>query len=338
MTALGFLLAALAMGAWAVLALKRIGPGLRARDGVERVLRWCILAASAAAILTTLAIVLSILFEALRFFQRVPLGEFLFGLEWSPQTAIREDQVGSSGAFGAVPLFTGTLLVAGIAMLLAAPTGIMIAVYLSEYAQRRTRALFRPLLEVLAGIPPVVYGYFAALVVSPALRTFSDSRAGQALGLDLGADVALVAGLVLGIMIVPMISSISGEVIGAAPKSLREASLAVGATRSETMLRVVLPAVFPGILAGVLLAASRAIGETMIVLMAAGLAANLTFNPLDTVTTMTVQIATLLTGDQEFDSAKTLAAFALGLMLLVVTTLLNLVAATVARRYRAQYP
>lgn len=246
--------------------------------------------------------------------------------------AIRADQVGSSGAFGAVPLFTGTLLIALIAMLVAVPIGLTSAIYLSEYADRRFRAVAKPLLEILAGVPTVVYGFFAALVVAPLVR-----EAGRYLGLDVASESALAAGLVMGVMIIPFISSLSDDVINAVPQSLRDGSYALGATQSETIRRVVIPAALPGIAGGILLAMSRAIGETMIVVMAAGLSANLTANPLAAVTTVTVQIATLLVGDQEFDSPKTLAAFALGLVLFLVTLTLNVIALHIVRKYREQY-
>jgi len=262
----------------------------------------------------------------------VPFSDFLFGLSWSPQMAIRADQVGSSGAFGAVPLFAGTLLISGIALLVAVPIGLMIAIYLSEYAKPALRRVVKPVLEVLAGIPTVVYGYFAALTVAPVIRQLGDS-----LGLGVASESALGAGLVMGVMIIPFVSSLSDDVINAVPRAMREGSYGLGATKSETIKRVVLPAALPGIVGGVLLAASRAIGETMIVVMAAGLSANLTANPLESVTTVTVQIVTLLVGDQEFDSPKTLAAFALGLVLFVVTLILNIIALQVVRRYREQY-
>jgi len=325
---LALVVAALAAaGAWLCLA-----PELRARPRVEAVLRALLAACSLVAILATLGIVLSLLFEAARFFDRVSVGEFLFGLHWSPQTAIRADQVGSSGAFGAVPVLTGTLLITVIAMSVAVPIGLLSAVYMSEYAGARARAVLKPLLEILAGIPTVVYGFFAALSVGPLLR-----RLGEHAGLEVASESALAAGLVMGVMIIPFVSSLSDDVINAVPQSLREGSLALGATPSETIRRVVLPAALSGIVGAVLLAVSRAIGETMIVVMAAGLAANLTLDPLEAVTTVTVQIVTLLVGDQEFDSAKTLAAFALGLLLFLVTLTLNVIALRVVRRYREQY-
>ncbi|MEO5373814.1 MAG: phosphate ABC transporter permease subunit PstC [Alphaproteobacteria bacterium] len=331
----GTLLSLLACGlavAGLALAWRSIAPDLRARNRVEAATRAFMVACSAVAIITTVGIVASLLFESLRFFAAVPPSEFLFGLAWSPQTAIRADQVGSSGAFGAVPLFTGTLLISGIALAVAVPTGLMSAIFTAEYAGPGLRAVVKPLLEILAGIPTVVYGFFAALVVGPFLR---DS--GGTVGLGISSESALAAGVVMGIMIVPFVSSLSDDVISAVPESLREGSLGLGATRSETIRRVVLPAALPGIVGGVLLAASRAIGETMIVVMAAGMAANLTANPFEAVTTVTVQIVSLLVGDQEFDSPKTLAAFALGLVLFVVTLLLNVVALHVVRKYRERY-
>lgn len=316
-------------GTW---AWTRIHPDLRARNRVEKVVRVMLIAASSIAVLTTVGIVLSVLFEAIRFFQKVPLTEFLFGLNWSPQTAIRADQVGSSGSFGAVPLFTGTLLITSIAMLVAVPIGLMTAIYLAEYSSTKIRSVAKPLLEILAGIPTVVYGFFAALTVAPWIR-----EAGESVGLAVASESALAAGLVMGIMIIPLVSSLADDAINAVPSAMRDGALGLGSTRSETMTKVILPAALPGIVGGILLAVSRAIGETMIVVMAAGLAANLTANPFDAVTTVTVQIVTLLVGDQEFDSAKTLAAFALGLMLFVVTLCLNVVGLGVVRKYREQY-
>jgi phosphate transport system permease protein len=315
-----------------VWAYRRVRADLRARNRVEQAMEYLLIAASSIAILTTVGIFLSVLLEALRFFQQVSPLDFLFGLSWSPQTAIRADQVGSSGAFGAVPLFAGTLLISAIAMLVAVPVGLMSAIYLAEYASRRLRSYAKPLLEILAGIPTVVYGYFAALTVGPILRDV-----GATVGLDVASESALGAGLVMGIMIIPFVSSLSDDVITAVPQALRDGSYGLGATRSETIRLVVFPAALPGIVGAVLLAVSRAIGETMIVVMAAGLAANLTANPFEAVTTVTVQIVTLLVGDQEFDSPKTLAAFALGLVLFLVTLALNVVALRVVRRYREQY-
>jgi len=315
-------------------ALRRLGVEFRARNAVERWLMGLLLAASLIAILTTLGILLSLLFESIRFFGMVSPAEFLFGTQWSPQTAIRADQAGSSGAFGSIPLFWGTIFIGAIiAMIVAIPLGLMSAIFLTQYAPAAMRAWMKPLLEILAGVPTVVYGYFAALTVAPMIRE---------LGISLGiasasSESALAAGLVMGIMIIPFVSSMSDDSIAAVPQAMRDGSLALGATKSETIRKVVLPAALPGVVGGILLAVSRAIGETMIVVMAAGLAANLTLNPFASVTTVTTQIVQLLTGDQEFDSAKTLAAFALGLVLFLITLVLNLIALTVVRRYREAY-
>ena len=323
----------LSMGILFILLIqKKISPKLRARNHVENLIKILLIACSCLAIFTTIGIVLSVLYEAIRFFKMIPITEFLFGLDWSPQMALREDQVGSSGAFGAVPVFMGTALISAIAMLVAVPIGLMAAIYLSEYANRKFRAAAKPLMEILAGIPTVVYGFFAALTVAPFIRDM-----GIACGLDVSSESALAAGLVMGIMIIPFVSSISDDVINAVPQDLRDGAYSLGATKSETIKQVVIPAALPGIVGGILLAISRAIGETMIVVMAAGLAANMTVNPLKTVTTVTVQIVTLLVGDQEFDSPKTLAAFALGLLLFIVTLLLNVIALHVVRKYREQY-
>jgi len=310
----------------------RVSADFRARPAVEKVMQNLLLACACLAIFTTIGIVFSVLFESVQFFRSVPIYDFVFGLEWSPQTAIREDQVGSSGSFGAIPLFVGTLLVSAVAMLIAVPIGLMSAIYLAEYASNGVRTYAKPALEVLAGIPTVVYGFFAALTVAPFLRDL-----GVSFGLSISSESALAAGGVMGIMIIPFISSLADDVITAVPQSMRDGSLAMGATQSETIRKVVIPAALPGIVGGIMLAISRAIGETMIVVMAAGLAANLTANPLDSVTTVTVQIVTLLTGDQEFDSPKTLAAFALGLMLFTVTLLLNIFALHIVKKYREQY-
>lgn len=311
---------------------RRIKPTLRARNQVETIFRAILLLCSSLAVFTTVGIVLSVLFEAIRFFQSVSPGEFFFGLKWSPQLAIRADQVGSSGAFGAIPVFLGTVLISAIAMSVAAPVGVLAAIYLSEYAGPRLRAVAKPLMEILAGIPTVVYGFFAALTVAPLIRS-----GGSLLGLEASSESALAAGLVMGIMIIPFVSSLSDDVLNAVPQSLRDGSYGLGATQSETIRRVLIPAALPGIIGGLLLGVSRAIGETMIVVMAAGLAANLTVNPLQAVTTVTVQIVTLLVGDQEFDSPKTLAAFALGLVLFVATLILNIIALYIVRNYREQY-
>jgi phosphate transport system permease protein len=313
-----------------VFAFLRIGPQFRARTGVERVVSVILMVASLIAILTTIGIVASLLFESLRFFSLVSPLDFLFGLRWSPQAATAGDMT----ALGAVPLFWGTVFIGAIiAMIVAIPLGLLSAIYLTQYAKPAVRRWVKPLLEVLAGIPTVVYGYFAALTLAPWIRDFA-----VAIGFsNASSESALAAGLVMGIMIIPFVSSMADDSLAAVPQSMRDGSLAMGATTSETIRRVLVPAALPGIVGGVLLAVSRAIGETMIVVMAAGLAANLTANPFDSVTTVTVQIVKLLTGDQEFDSAKTLAAFALGLVLFIATLFLNIIALGVVKRYREAY-
>lgn len=328
MTALMLTLSLVGLG-W---GWSRISATFRARPAVEKLIERLLLACACVAIFTTVGIVFSVLFESIQFFKSVPIHEFVFGLEWSPQTAIRADQVGSSGSFGAVPLFVGTLLVSAVAMFVAVPIGLMSAIYLAEYANKTVRSYAKPALEVLAGIPTVVYGFFAALTVAPFLRDL-----GASFGLSVSSESALAAGGVMGVMIIPFISSLADDVISAVPQSMRDGSLAMGATKSETVRKVIIPAALPGIVGGIMLAISRAIGETMIVVMAAGMAARLTANPLESVTTVTVQIVTLLTGDQEFDSPKTLAAFALGLMLFAVTLMLNIFALQIVKKYREQY-
>jgi phosphate transport system permease protein len=314
-------------------ARSRIAPAFRARHSVEKTLSGLMIFCSCVAVLTTLGIILSLLFEALRFFALVSPLEFLFGLRWEPQIALRDDQgLSGSGAFGAIPVFTGTLLIAGIALLVAVPIGLYSAIYLSEYAAPRVRATIKPVLEILAGIPTVVFGFFAVLVIAPAMRDF-----GAAVGLDIASNSALAAGLVMGIMIIPFVSSLSDDAISAVPRTMRDGSYGLGATKGETITRVLLPAALPGIMGGILLAASRASGETMIVVMAAGIIARLTLNPLEPVTTVTVQIVSLLTGDTEFDNPKTLAGFALGLVLFVVTLTLNVIALRIVQKYREKY-
>lgn len=313
-------------------ARSKIAPEFQARNRVERFLTSALIGCALIAILTTLGIVLSVLLESIRFFQTIPITDFLFGLKWSPQIAMRADQAGSSGAFGAIPLITGTMLISFVAMVVAVPIGLLSAIYLSEYATLKFRAIAKPLIEILAGIPTVVYGFFAALVVAPFIREI-----GANIGVTVSSESALAAGLVMGIMIIPFVSSLSDDFINAVPQSLRDGAYALGATQSETIRQVVIPAALPGIVGGILLAVSRAIGETMIVVMAAGLSANLTANPLEAVTTVTTQIVTLLVGDQEFDSPKTLAAFALGLVLFLLTLALNIIALRIVRKYREQY-
>jgi phosphate transport system permease protein len=314
------------------MAYNQVSPRLRARNRVEVIVKTILIICSIIAILTTIGIVLSLLFESLRFFQKIPVLDFLFGMHWSPQTSIRPGQVSAEGSFGAIPLIAGTLLITFIAMIVAGPIGLMSAIFLSDYASPKFRAIAKPVLEILAGIPTVVYGFFAALTVAPLIRGW-----GESIGLSVSSESALAAGLVMGIMIIPLVSSLSDDVINSVPQAMRDGSYGLGATKSETIRQVVLPAALPGIVSAMLLAISRAVGETMIVVMAAGLAANLTINPLEAVTTVTVQIVTLLVGDQEFDSAKTLAAFALGLLLFIITLTLNVIALRVVQKYREQY-
>lgn len=297
-----------------------------------RLLGGAFLASALFSIAVTAAILLTVLGESLRFFHFISPLKFLTGLHWSPQMAIRADQAGSSGAFGAVPLFLGTALIMLISMAVALPVGLFSAIFTAEYASPRARGIIKPLLELLAGIPTVVYGYFAIITLTPFLRGL-----GAHLGIDISTESALSAGIAMGIMIIPFISSLSDDIITAVPRSLRDASYALGATQSETICHVVLKAALPGIMGAVLLAISRAVGETMIVVMAAGLAAHLTFNPFASVTTVTAQIVSLLVGDQAFDSPKTLAAFALGLTLFILTLLLNVVALRIVKKYRDAY-
>lgn len=295
-----------------------------ARIYLESFIKYTLLACASVAVLTTLGILFSIIFEAFNFFNLESFSDFFISTKWSPTA--------TPAQFGIIPLFLGTLLIAAIALIVAVPLGLMAAIYLAQYASSRVRNFVKPMLELLAGIPTVVYGFFAALTLAPWLRELGDT-----IGIKVAAESALAAGLVMGMMIIPFISSLTDDVISAVPLRLKEGSLSLGATKSETIKRVLLPAALPGIIGGILLAASRAIGETMIVVMAAGLAANLTVNPLDAVTTVTVQIVTLLTGDQEFTSAKTLAAFALALMLFITTLGLNIFALKIVKKYREQY-
>ena len=315
---------------------KSIQPQKRTRHFVERTVMGVLILCSAVAIFTTIGIVLSLIFESLMFFRQVPILDFVFGTHWSPQSAYVGAGAEAGGVnteiFGAIPLLVGTMLITFIAIVVAAPIGLLSAIYLSDYASGPVRAIAKPVLEILAGIPTVVYGFFAALTVAPFIRGW-----GESIGLSVSSESALAAGLVMGIMIIPFVSSLSDDVINAVPQSLRDGSAGLGATKSETIRKVVLPAALPGIVSALILAISRAIGETMIVVMAAGLAANMTINPLEAVTTVTVQIVTLLVGDQEFDSAKTLAAFALGLLLFCITLALNIFALRVVKKYREQY-
>jgi phosphate transport system permease protein len=315
-----------------VFARSRVSAEFRARQGVEGIVLGLMIFCSTVAIFTTVGIVLSLIYESYEFFKLVPITEFLFGTRWEPQIAIREDQIAGAGAFGWLPVILGTIVVATVAMVIAVPVGLFSAIYLNEFASSRVRAVVKPVLEILSGIPTVVYGFFAVLTVAPFLRSL-----GITFGLDVAPNTALAAGGVMAIMLIPFISSFADDALTAVPRSLRDGSLALGATRGETMMKVLFPAAIPGIVGGILLAVSRAIGETMIVVMAAGLIARMTINPLDSVTTVTVQIVTLLIGDTSFDNPKTLAAFALGMMLFIATLIINIIALRVVRKYRELY-
>ncbi|MGB0817209.1 MAG: phosphate ABC transporter permease subunit PstC [Candidatus Puniceispirillaceae bacterium] len=315
--------------------IRLVGLNFRARNAVERIIYLGLIACSIVAIFTTIGIVFSVIFESIRFFRLIPPLEFLTGLTWNPEfegAARAGSGQGGSAAYGSIPLFVGTFLISIIALTVAIPIGLLSAIYLSEYASKSTRSIVKPALEILAGVPTVVYGFFAALTIAPLFK-----GVGETLGLTVASESALAAGFVMGIMIIPFISSLSDDVINAVPQSLRDAAFGLGSTKSEAVKNVVLPAALSGIVASIILAVSRAVGETMIVVMAAGLAANLSINPLDAVTTVTAQIVTILVGDQEFESAKTLSAFALALTLIVITLSLNFVALRIVKKYREQY-
>ena len=313
-------------------ASRKLQPSFRAQQSIENYVKYFLFFCSSVAVLTTVGIVFSLLFESLRFFSDVSVFEFLFGTKWYPYIPIREGQSGSQGSFGAVPIFAGTFLIMIVAMCVATPIGLFTAIYLAEYASPRVRRIIKPLLEILAGVPTIVYGFFAFVTVAPFVKTF-----GQSIGIDASPTSALAAGLVMGIMIIPFISSLSDDVINSVPQSLREGSLGIGANKAETIKRVILPAALPGIVGAFLLGVSRAIGETMIVVVAAGTAPNLTANPFENVTTVTVQIVIALIGDQEFDDPRTLSAFALGLVLFVITLILNIFALRIVKKYRERY-
>ena len=317
-------------------AYQSIKKNNRMREPVEIFLKWVLFTASMAAVLVTIGIVFSLLFEAIRFFQSVRIFDFIFGTHWYPaKTFVRDGQPDPElmkDAFGAVPLFAGTFFIAFIAMCVAIPVGLLSGIYLAEYATRKVRKYAKPIIEILAGIPTVVYGFFAALTVGPFVKEI-----GNSLGLEVSSESALAAGAVMGVMIIPFISSLSDDVISAVPQNLRDGSYAMGATKSETIKKVIFPAALPGIVGSILLAVSRAVGETMIVVMASGLAANLTANPLESTSTITAQIVVILIGDQQFGDPKTQAAFALGISLFVVTLFLNVIALTVVKKYREKY-
>lgn len=320
------------------IATKTISEKLKVQPFVEKTVSVVIKFSSYIAILITFGIFFSLVFEAINFFRYVNFMDFFFNTSWNPNRAFvidasqGFDQEALKNAFGFIPLLTGTLLIATVAMCIAIPLGLLTAIYLAEYASTRVRDYAKPIIEILAGIPTVVYGFFAALSLAPFIKDL-----GESVGLDVSAESALAAGLAMGVMIIPFVSSLSDDVIKAVPQSLREGSLALGATKSETIKKVVLPAALAGIMGSFLLAISRAIGETMIVVMAASLRANLTFNPLEPATTITTQIVTSLIGDVEFDNPKTLVAFALGLTLFIMTLILNVAAIMIVKKYREKY-
>ncbi|ATJ83252.1 phosphate ABC transporter permease subunit PstC [Halomonas beimenensis] len=320
-----------------VMGINLVRPDFHARKAIERVIRFFLAGAALISIFTTFGILLSIVGEALRFFQMQNFWDFITGTTWNPgasflEAAGRAEEGASAAQFGSVPLFAGTFMITLIAMLVAIPVGLLSAIYMAEYAPRRVRTLAKPVLEVLAGIPTVVYGFFAAITVAPIIVDVSG-----VFGLDASFNNALAPGIVMGIMIIPFISSLSDDVINSVPDSMRQGSLALGMTQGETIRDVVVPAALPGIISASLLAVSRALGETMIVVMAAGMRPNLTANPLEDMTTVTVRIVAALAGDQEFASAETLSAFALGLVLFIVTLSLNLVSVIMIRRFREKY-
>jgi len=317
-------------GAWSFLRLK---PDFRARTRVERTVMTILLLASLVAILTTIGIVVSLVFETIRFFGMVNPLDFLFGLHWGPDPMSSADNPDPT-RYGAVPLFWGTIFIGAIiAMIVAIPLGLMSAIYLTQYAAPSMRRWVKPALEILAGVPTVVYGYFAALTIAPSIRDIAQFFGAS----NPSSESALAAGLVMGVMIIPFVSSMADDSIAAVPSAMRDGSLAMGATKSETIRKVLVPAALPGIVAGVMLAVSRAIGETMIVVMAASTAANLSANPLEAMTTVTVQIVAMLTGEGSFDHPATLSAFALGFVLFMVTLALNFIALRVVKRFREAY-
>ena len=330
---IGFVLAACIAVVCGLYAYTRIKPEFTARTRVEKTVMAVLLIASLVAILTTFGILASLVFETVRFFGFVSPVDFLFGTSWNPDPMSNPD-ADQGDRYGAIPLFWGTIFIGAIiAMIVAIPLGLMSAIYLTQYADRRVRAWLKPALEVLAGVPTVVYGYFAALTVAPFIRDLATS-AGV---VNASSESALAAGLVMGVMIIPFVSSMADDSIAAVPGAMRDGSLAMGATQSETIKKVLIPAALPGIVAGIMLAVSRAIGETMIVVMAASTAANLSGNPLEAMTTVTVQIVAMLTGEGSFDHPATLSAFALGFVLFIVTLGLNFIALRVVKRFREAY-
>ncbi len=328
---LKFIILAILLFSSSFLTLFLLKKGFNAKKHLEGFTRYLMMICTLCGIIITLLITFSILFEAIRFFKIAGFFNFILGTSWNPQIAVYEGQAVSDSSFGMIPIFTGTLLITFIAMIFAAPLGLFGAIYLSQYAKKYVRDILKPILEILAGIPTVVYGYFAAVVIAPSLKIFFNY-----FNINIASESALGAGFVMGIMIIPFILSLSEDAISAVPASLKDGALALGSTKSETIKKVILASAFPNIISAMLLAVSRAIGETMIVVMAAGLVAKLTVNPLESVTTATVQIVTLLVGDQESDSPKTLAAFALGLVLFVTTLILNIIALITVKKFKVK--
>ncbi|AHJ13827.1 phosphate transport system permease protein PstC [Sulfurospirillum multivorans DSM 12446] len=332
------LAAALGVGALTLgLLIKNIQGTTKARDLVEDLIKGMLFTASLVSVLTTFGILLSIIFEALHFFQMQSFFHFIFGLEWSPDTAFlegagRADANAAEAKFGAVPIFAGTFYITAIAMVVAIPMGLLSAIFMSEYASSSVRSQVKPFLEILAGIPTVVYGFFAALTVAPLVVKFF-----AVFGIEAQYQNALSSGIIMGIMIIPFISSLSDDVISSVPQNMRNGAYALGMNKAETIRFVVLPSAMPGIIASILLGVSRALGETMIVVMAAGLRPNLTWNPLEDMTTVTVKIVESLTGDQEFNNPLTLSAFALGLVLFVVTLVINIISVSTIRKFHRKY-
>ena len=325
----GTMLAIVVLGVAAVMflfSLLRSRPDFRARNNAERLITLVLIAASGVAILTTVGIVLSMLFETTNFFRDYSWRDFFFSAEWSPNFR-------GNSALGILPLLWGTLYISFIALFFAVPIGLFAAIYLSEYAGPRMRAIAKPAIEILAGIPTIVYGLFALITVGPFLRDYFAAP----MGFGQSASSVMTAGLVMGVMLIPFVSSLSDDIINAVPQAMRDGSFGLGATKSETIRQVVIPAALPGIVGAILLAASRAIGETMIVVLGAGAAAQLSLNPFEAMTTVTVKIVSQLTGDTDFASPETLVAFALGLTLFVITLGLNVFALYIVRKYQEQY-
>lgn len=309
------------------LSLWKLSLSFKAREHFESMVRIFLMLNGLIAVAITVLTVAMLFVEALKFFKVIPPLDFITGITWNPQIEGTIEEI--QGNFGALALIAGTLLITVIAICFAVPVGLMSAIYLTQYAHAKLRNILKPILELLAGIPTIVYGYFAAITISPMIR-----HIGTYFHLHVSSENALSAGIVMGIMVLPFIVSISDDIINSVPGTLKDASLALGATQAETTIKVILPAAIPGIMGAILLAISRCIGETMIVTMAAGLTANFTANPLDSVTAVTAQIVSLLTGDQEFDNPRTLAAFALALLLFAVTLGLNIIANLIVYRYK----